>query len=1257
MYNILCLEYYCKKIYVSPTSNAKNNCGAISRKCKTFDDAIKASMNDSDYTSLIILDGGDTERNIYNVMSHNIEYSKSLLVKGDPNSKFYPVIKSLAGDSQDNYIFFINADNANISIQSVQIDNAAFVNVKKSKNLNLTVNDCYAKLELATYFISVAQNDKSVNVRFKDSSFIGDLKSENWVGLTNLMGKESNLIQFENCSFEHAYINISSSHVRITNCVFINTVIHIDQADYLHIADSIFKHYFQTRAKHLPLKIYKSNATIENCSFFNNTNYKMLATKGRLYMIKLYFYNNTGIESTHLIRVEFSYVTLLRLEINSTNFYKSLIYAKGCKIKVIDSTVRRNTGNYVIIAASNSEDPDELKTGGNSLIILKTNISENHINGIVLAKIDGVFEILSSLIQSNTFRGKGNSGQIFFSNYQLNISHTAIAFNSAPRWILCYGDLYVAHTRFISNRASFGIMTASIHLKLSKFEKNFINGTLVSIRRTERRRYATHFSAIEDLIISRNIIGKDVINKKSHSHDNSIQVKGFKAIYNSFRSCFAITGGFTNISSSVVSENKASGLGKLVTFQSSRKTNSKTRLELKDVFSSFNCNDTETAILYVNMVSESLSLTNLTLDLSDTNGAVILPVIIFERIKTSRHIELDINISCPYNYYPNSASYFFNSKFSYQLSCKSCARGLHSLNRGFTSLAGVNLAVERRFYYSPKRLIKNVLEVKKPFKCHACPAGGICESTIRSRGNFYGYVNNNGMLQFIPCPEHYCCSKEGAECTSYNTCNSYRTGILCGACTEGHFISYFSNKCIPISKCTGATRSIFWVSYIIVSVIFTIVLCFAKDLLVLCKKGLLFLKKKMRRQKDDAKNSLFELDHNSCVLEPNSKQTQTNFPKEISYGAIFNVLVSFYQLKSLLQIPIDNKDNAFYISGVSDFFNLNIMLQTTDKYCPTRDTDAAYRDFLKNFFFPVCMILTILVALNIKNIYRFLREHIFLRIHQCESKSQRKSLQLKKRFYVGFYVVIAFSYQKLSTFAFRFIHCVEINNTKVLYIAGNTTCYNTWQFLDMFFLAFWVIPFPVSVSFAYHLLKNDKINIRVFMLCIMLPAATPLIYIRTKYFHISIKARYCKHEKQIKTNFSELLEEPYRKNYFWWETWTLYERLIVGCLTTFLVDPVIRLFALTPALLLFLWIHTRAKPFKYTKILLYQVDMASYICLCLSLVINILRAVVYIYSLPSQHPIDLVLRISMYLEHLFTPVWVLIIHFFVSLIRLKSKKN
>ena len=108
------LENYCKKIYVSSTSLMENNCDAVSCKCKTFDDVVKISLNDRDHKSFIILDGGDTERSIYTVKSHNIALNKSILIKGDPNSKFYPVIKSLGRVNQGNYLFIVNKDNINI---------------------------------------------------------------------------------------------------------------------------------------------------------------------------------------------------------------------------------------------------------------------------------------------------------------------------------------------------------------------------------------------------------------------------------------------------------------------------------------------------------------------------------------------------------------------------------------------------------------------------------------------------------------------------------------------------------------------------------------------------------------------------------------------------------------------------------------------------------------------------------------------------------------------------------------------------------------------------------------------------------------------------------------------------------------------------------------------------------------------------------------------------------------------------------------
>ena len=132
------------------------------------------------------------------------------------------------------------------------------------------------------------------------------------------------------------------------------------------------------------------------------------------------------------------------------------------------------------------------------------------------------------------------------------------------------------------------------------------------------------------MTVSKNIIESNVI-YTSQIQDENIRIGGLKAIHNTFRSCFAISGGFTTISNSHVSEHKANGLGKLVNFQSLCHTFNKTGLRLQNAFSLFNSTDSERVILYMQMVSERLSLENVTLNERDTNGAVRLPVMEFER--------------------------------------------------------------------------------------------------------------------------------------------------------------------------------------------------------------------------------------------------------------------------------------------------------------------------------------------------------------------------------------------------------------------------------------------------------------------------------------------------------------------------------------------------------------------------------------------------------------------------------------------------
>ena len=241
-------------------------------------------------------------------------------------------------------------------------------------------------------------------------------------------------------------------------------------------------------------------------------------------------------------------------------------------------------------------------------------------------------------------------------------------------------------------------------------------------------------------------------------------------------------------------------------------------------------------------------------------------------------------------------------------------------------------------------------------------------------------------------------------------------------------------------------------------------------------------------------------------------------------------------------------------------------------------------------------------------------------------------LSLTERLYIGYYVVLTFSYEKLPSISFRLINCVEIKVSSVPYIAGDIKCYRYWQQLDICFLLFWVIPFPAAVMVAYYLLKKNKISVWIFMTCISFPPLIIIICTTVKCSNFNLKIRSKgEHEGNINTSLKKFFEEPYREKYFWWETWILYERLIGACITTFLIDPVIRLCSLTPVLLLFLWLYNWAKPYIRSMNILFYLDVLSYICLCFSLISNMIRAIVFIYSLPlSQYPIDKALAVSLY---------------------------
>ena len=125
----------------------------------------------------------------------------------------------------------------------------------------------------------------------------------------------------------------------------------------------------------------------------------------------------------------------------------------------------------------------------------------------------------------------------------------------------------------------------------------------------------------------------------------------------------------------------------------------------------------------------------------------------------------------------------------------------------------------------------------------------------------------------------------------------------------------------------------------------------------------------------------------------------------------------------------------------------------------------------------------------------------------------------------------------------------------------------------------------------------------------------------------------------------EILEEPYKERFYWWEAWRLVERFIVSGIAVFLTNPIYRILYLIPVFVFFANFHFRMNPYNNSMYVLKRLDNFSWLCLFIHLGTNGMRAVAYIYDVPNVASISYALKAADVLEELFSPLWYLVISF------------
>lgn len=601
---------------------------------------------------------------------------------------------------------------------------------------------------------------------------------------------------------------------------------------------------------------------------------------------------------------------------------------------------------------------------------------------------------------------------------------------------------------------------------------------------------------------------------------------------------------------------------------------------------------------------------------------------------------VSLRYTCLANYDASYSNYNHLKGYMYTLSCKFCSRGTYRLQ---TSSEKIQIPPFNESNSS-----------NKPIRCHVCPVGGNCESHIKSKDRFWGYLIQ-GHPKFIPCPEQYCCSKKDGKCTSTHSCATHRTGKLCGTCKAGYQTNYFDNRCLSTVECTKHAE--FWTVFIIFGITYAIILAYLTEISFFSKYFCLQLLRKSSELRNASKqveemrlNELnntgdssnirheytlineddFVVIHGSPPTEEVTSSNHNYYKQSSRISGILKVLVAFYQIKGLIHIEVDlrtNKQSNVLNTLALEIFNLNIP-KNFFTFCPKKEMTVVERMIIKELLFVCCMLLSALIFLLIAALFFVMRRNkiYYWRYRRFLLRASICCLH-----------VIILGYTIWAKFSLQFMNCRNVSGEYILYLNGEITCYTMWQKINIAFFVLWILPFPLTLSISVRLLENHKITAIQFFCCVLFPPFTFAYFILEK-FH---QRRYVPSDSVLRVYVSIMFQEPFRQykngeKCLFWDTWRLYERLVIAVFSTFFIDPIKRLCFILPVMLLLLVVHLRVKPYK-SKFIDWM-ETTSLVSLCFLVGVNEFRAFLYMYSYDNQENITYTATILNIMEFLSTPV-------------------
>ena len=568
--------------------------------------------------------------------------------------------------------------------------------------------------------------------------------------------------------------------------------------------------------------------------------------------------------------------------------------------------------------------------------------------------------------------------------------------------------------------------------------------------------------------------------------------------------------------------------------------------------------------------------------------------------------------------------------------CIPCAQGTYTLNNGSSHISTI---------FRSKGQIESTNTSTSLNTCLDCPIGANCTVSIKSKNNFYGYKTKNQVLKFLPCPKGFCCT--GSQCNNIKSCNKNRVGTLCGRCVKSYVESFLSANCISVNSCQNFAK--FWLLYCLYALIIATILYYMKNLVSLIrtissKMSTIFQSRLEEEESED------EIDMvNDIVGSEEHPEKMSHFT---AYG-IFAIIVSFYQIKQLMNVDSQYKNPTIFsfFTFISRCLNLEIVTVTYSSYCPMRNLDAVSKIFIKAYFMTVT--LTLASSMN----------YFLSRFFHCSylGFGKRSSLKSSERVGVCLIHILMLSYKNMASASLILLNCVEVSGVPVLFIKGDMKCYQWWQIVIAVFFFTWILFFPLSLKILFNMFMKDKISFPKFILFLMIPVAAVGNYLFNRNV-ISVDTQGLGNESEIKKVLREVFEESYRLKRdnsrgrtVFYETWRLYQRLLLAVIASFYINPIIRISFMTPIVILITTYYFLYKPYKSEMYILHWMEVFSILGIFVCLFHNMFRGFLYVYDINYDFSVTIVKQVFAVLDLIFSPVSMLIFFFIVKPIYGKVK--